>query len=52
MYTPNTQIHDRVIVRLVTTTSIEIEWLGKVWIYQRDNRNPKSKDRQHNDQIK
>jgi hypothetical protein len=49
---PSTQIHDRVIARLVTATSIEREWLGKVWIYQRDNWNPKSKDRQHNDQMK
>ena len=53
MYTPNTQIHDRVIARLVTATSIESEWLGQVWIYQRDNQNPISnKDRQHNDQMK
>ena len=53
MYAPNTQIHDRVIDRLVTATSIENEWLGKVWIYQWDNQNPKwKKDSQHNDQMK
>jgi hypothetical protein len=46
MYAPSTQIHDRVIARLVTATSIESEWLGI-------NQNPKSKkDRQHNDQMK
>ena len=36
----NTQIHDHVIARLVIATSMESEWLRRVWICQRYNQNP------------